>query len=537
MTKLDGTASRKPRWRMLVAILGLALVAEIVVWTTFSEDAAQQGINTTLVVILTGLLVLIWWTLLSRLPWKTRFLGLGVVVLVGLAFFTLFRFEGLTGAFVPQYGYRFAATSEEVATDAGASRSGGPTAIVGDRLEVTAADWPGFRGPHRDSIATQEVVRTDWNDNPPQQLWQREVGPGWSSFVVAGGYLFTQEQRGDDELVVAYRAECGEEVWTHANTVRHETFLGGTGPRATPTLFDSRLYALGATGILDCLDPLTGAKIWSRDIAADAGTQVPEYGYSGSPLVLDELVVVNPGHNSADSPGGRAVVAYDRTTGEIVWQGGGRKVGYAAPRLEVIDGEPQILIYSALGLGSHDPATGAELWWFDWKNSYGNNSIQPILTADDAVFISTEQTGSALLEPRKTADGWAVSARWERVNQFKLRYNGGILKDNHVYGLDGGILACFALDEGKRCWKKGRYRFGQILLLRDHLLVLAESGDVVLLDISPQGMEEVARFHAIDGRCWNHPVVHQGILYVRSDEEAASYDLRPTLQASDHGFP
>ncbi|MEM7352371.1 MAG: PQQ-binding-like beta-propeller repeat protein [Acidobacteriota bacterium] len=514
------TEAQKPRWWMLAVIVGLALLAEIIVWFVYSDDTMQQGIGLTTVVLVAGALLFIWWLFLSRLPWKTRLAGLGVLALLAVGFFSLFRFEGLSGAFVPQYGWRFGSGGESATAQSGA-RSASPSGS-GGRLEIAAADWPGFRGPQRDSLALREVVRTDWNDNPPKEQWRRPVGPSWSSFVAVGDYLFTQEQRGDDEVVVAWRAADGEEIWAHSNTARHETFLGGTGPRATPTLFDSRLYALGATGRLDCLDPLTGSLHWTRDIAADAGAKIPEYGYSGSPLVFGDVVVVNSG-----GPEGRAVTAYDRLSGEIAWQGGSRKAGYAAPRLETIGGEPQILMYSAIGLGGHDPTTGEELWWYEWKNGYANNSIQPILTADGGVFISTEQTGSALVDPRRNGDGWTVTPRWERENQFKLRYNGGVLKDNHVYGLDGGILACFALDEGKRCWKKGRFRFGQILLLRDHLLVLSENGDVVLLDISPEGMEEIARFHAIDGRCWNHPVVREGILYVRSDEEAASFDLRP----------
>ena len=227
----------------------------------------------------------------------------------------------------------------------------------------------------------------------------------------------------------------------------------------------------------------------------------------------------------APSPG--ALIAYHRETGDIVWRTGQRQAGYSAPRLDTLDGERQILLYSAWGVGGHDPETGEELWWYEWTNPYGTNSIQPIVTPDGGVFISTEASGSALVEPRKDGDQWTVTARWERPNVFKLRYNGGILEDGHVYGLDGGILAALRLADGERVWKRGRYRYGQLLRLRDHLLVQAESGDVVLVDVTPEGMTEVARFHAIDGRSWNHPVVNRGLLFVRSDEEAAVYDLRP----------
>ncbi len=541
------TEARKPRWWLLAAILLLAAIVELVVWNRTADEAANQMMSTLGVGFATAALVLIWWLLLSRVAWKIRFAGLAVVAIAVALFFALFRYESLGGDFVPRFAFRFSDSAEERAAKYFEARTTAEQtgAGRGGRLEVTADDWPGFRGPNRDGRALGEVVRTDWQENAPKALWRHQVGPGWSSFAVAGGLAFTQEQRGEDETIVAYRAETGEEVWAHANRVRHETFLGGVGPRATPMLYDSRLYALGATGILDCLDPLSGELLWSRDIAADAGTAIPEYGFAGSPLVAGDLVVVGPGRNipsrpgRADEKGGdpemyagtpAALIAYHRGTGEVVWKASERQAGYAAPRLETIDGEPQILLYSARGLGGHDPSTGEELWWFEWLNPFGNNAIQPIVTPDGGVFISTETTGSALLEPRKNGEGqgnaWTVTPRWERPNLFKLRYNGGVLKDGHVYGLDGGILAALDLAAGERKWKRGRYKYGQVLLLRDHRLVQAESGDVVLLDVSPEGMEEIARFHAVDGRSWNHPVVNRGLLFVRSDEEAACYDLR-----------
>ncbi len=528
------TETRRPRWWLLAAILIVAAIAEIVVWNRKADDAASQVMATWFVVLPTVALVLIWWLALSRVAWKIRLAGLAALALAVTLFFAAFRYEGFRGDFTPRFALRSSQPAEARAAEYFKAQTTAPASGAGGRLEVTAGDWPGFRGPDRDGRALGEAVRTDWDDNPPRALWRHRVGPGWSSFTVAGGLLFTQEQRGEDETVVAYRAETGEEVWTHANRVRHETFLGGAGPRATPTLHDSRLYALGATGILDCLDPLSGEPIWSRDMAADAATEQLDFGFAGSPLVFDDLVVVNPGKNLpsegdpemyAGTPPG-ALIAYHRLTGDVVWRTGQRQAGYAAPRLETIDGERQILLYSAHGLGGHDPSTGEELWWFEWINPFGTNAVQPIVTSGGGVFISTEATGSALVEPRRNGEAWTVTSRWERSNLFKLRFNGGVLKDGHVYGLDGGILAALDLGAGERKWKRGRYKYGQVLLLRDHLLVQAESGDVVLLDVSPEGMEEVARFHAVDGRSWNHPVVNRGLLFVRSDEEAACYDLR-----------
>ena len=405
-------------------------------------------------------------------------------------------------------------------------------AAVSEPLLAGAVDWPGFRGPNRDGKALHEVVRTNWSEEPPKLLWRQPVGPAWSSFAVVGDLAFTQEQREGFEVVVAYRAETGEEVWAHSNEGRHETGLGGIGPRATPTFYDGRLYALGATGDLDCLDPRTGELLWTRDILADAGTQPLDFGYAGSPLVYGDVVVVEPGLNVRQG-GDRSVyddtepgqlIAYDRLTGDIVWRAGKRQAGYTAPRLETLHGREQLLLFSGFGVGGYDPANGAELWWSGWENPYGTNSVQPIVLGD-SVFVSTEQTGSTLLDLDPSTTPWKVTSKWE-TPRYKLRYNGGVEQGGVIYGLNAGVLSALDPETGERLWKKGRYKFGQVLLLRDHLLVLAESGEVALVDISPDGMEELATFQAIEGRCWNHPVVRGGLLFVRSDQEAACYDLR-----------
>ena len=540
------SSNSSPRWWPAILILSIAAIAEICLWIYYSDNILQQVLTTWMVCLGTSAAIGFWWLFFSRLRWRTKFLGLASAVGAGIIFFSLFRYEGLGGDFKPIFSLRFEKTAEQKAADLHAGRPAHPTAQPSvddaEKLVATPRDWPGFRGANRDGLALREVVRRDWQQHPPEVLWRQSVGPAWSSFALVGDYLFTQEQRGEVEAVVAYDPKTGVEIWAHTNPGRHETFLGGIGPRATPTFHDSHLYALGATGILDCLEPTSGELIWSRNIAQDAGTEQLEFGFSGSPLVVDDLVVVNPGKNvptggdpamyEGSPPGG--MIAYHRLTGEIVWKTGSRKAGYGAPRVETLDGERQILVFKAWGLSGHDLATGDELWWWEFTNPYGTNAVQPILTQSGDIFISTETTGSALLDVSRKGQTWTVEPRWVRPNKMRLRFNGGVLQDNHVYGLDGGILSAFNLEDGTRAWKKGRYRFGQILMLKDVLLVLAENGDVALVEVSPQSMTEVARFHAIDGRCWNHPVVRDGYLYVRSDEEMACYDLRP-LSAAGSG--
>ncbi|MCH2209780.1 MAG: PQQ-like beta-propeller repeat protein [Fuerstiella sp.] len=467
------------------------------------------------------LLMLLWWTFLSGVCWKTRFRGLGIVAFGALLFVGVFRWEGQSGNFVPHFGLRFFPTAEEHAVQYFKSESGESASFtVSERLEITSDDWPGFGGIRQDQIVRNVTIRRDWDEKPPAVLWRHPVGPGWSSFAIVGQRAFTQEQRGEDEAVVCYDAATGKQIWLHTDRARFSDAASGAGPRATPTIHSSRLYALGATGILNCLDPVTGDCHWTRNIIEDAGTRLIEWGMAGSPLIYEDVVIVNPGGKTA------AVIAYDCLTGEQRWSGAGDRATYASPQIAELDGVPQVLIYCSTGLWAHAADSGKKLWSFPWTNMTRLNIAQPIVLPDKSVFISSGYGGgSALLSVTRSGDNWQVEPQWTRPDRFQLKFNGGIYRDGYVYGLDDGILSCFDLSIGQKTWKRGRYRFGQIVMVGDDLLVLTESGRVVLVEVTPETMTEVSAFQAIEGKTWNHPVVNRGRLYVRNGQEAACYDL------------
>ena len=392
----------------------------------------------------------------------------------------------------------------------------------------TPAEWPGFRGPNRDSVIHGVQIKTDWSASPPVEIWRRPIGPGWSSFAVHGDLLYTQEQRGDDEVVSCYRVSTGEPVWRHRDAIRFYESNGGAGPRATPTLSHGRVYTLGATALLNALDAGTGNVVWSHNAATDTGRKTPEWGFTSSPLVVDDIVIVAVSGTLA---------AYDAATGKPRWVGPQHGGSYSSPQLATIDGVAQILLLSAPGAVSVSPADGKLLWEHTWE---GGAIVQPALTADGGILINAMSAMGGIATRRlavaRRTGGWTVEERWTS-NGLKPYYSDFVVHKGHAYGFDGSILACIDLEDGKRKWKGGRYGTGQLVLLADQdvLLVTSEDGELALVRATPDQFTELARIPALNSKTWNHPVLIGDRLLVRNGEEMAAFrlSLAPAVTVSD----
>jgi len=400
------------------------------------------------------------------------------------------------------------------------------TAVAEKKAVETKAEWPGFRGPERDGIVHGVRINTDWSASPPVQIWRRPIGPGWSSFSVHGDLLYTQEQRGDDEIVACYRVSTGKPVWMHSDPVRFYESNGGAGPRATPTLDGNRVYAFGATGMLNVLDAATGKVIWSRNAATDTKRNVEMWGFSSSPLVLDDIVMVAVSGTLA---------AYDLETGKPRWIGPMHGGTYSSPMLATIDGVAQVLLLSPPGVVSVAPSDGKLLWQHAWD---GGAITQPALTADGDVLINAmSMTGGQGVRRLKVAHGsagWTAEERWTS-NGLKPYFNDFVVHKGHAYGFDGNILSCIDLEDGKRKWKGGRYGNGQLILLvdQDLLLVTSEEGELALVSATTDKFTEISRFPALNAKTWNHPVIVGDTLLVRNGEEMAAFRLTLLERATD----
>ena len=493
---------------------------------------------------------LVLWAATSRgLGTGMRRVAMVVAIFLACAFWTIVRTDGVSGEGGFVFSWRWIPTAEErllaqaetqptplpapvvtpeppkpaVAAAVEKPAAGAPSpavaAIPATPAPATVPEWPGFRGPNRDAVIRGVRIETDWTRSPPRELWQRPIGPGWSSFAVQGDLLFTQEQRGEEEIVACYRVSTGAPVWRHKDAARFYESNGGAGPRATPTLHNGRVYAFGATGILNVLDATSGALVWTRNLATDMKMEVPYWGFTSSPLVIDDLVII-----AASSK----LAGYELASGKLRWYGPARGGSFSSPHRATIDGVVQVLLLSGNGATSVAPATGDVLWEHEWKE--GTVVVQPALLPDGDVLINaaTAMGGSGVrrLHASRTGTGWTVEERWTS-NGLKPYFNDFVIHKGHAYGFDGNIMSSINLTDGKRNWKGGRYGAGQVVLLADQdlLLVLAEEGDFALVAASADKFTEIARVPGIEGKTWNHPVVVGDLLLVRNGEQMAAFRL------------
>ncbi|MFK7778822.1 MAG: PQQ-like beta-propeller repeat protein [Gimesia sp.] len=524
---------RKLRWKWGLGVFLVGIFAIIYQWIQLAPDRTYQVIAVYFGIrnLLIGMLV--WWLFISGVSWKTCFKGLLGTAIVFVLFFSLLRVERFEGDMVPRFQIRFLPTSEQRAekyfeqTENNSEAKINPAKVA---LNRSPGDWPAYRGTNRDGVVHDQKIRTDWKLEPPQLLWKHPVGSGWGSFCIVGDRAFTQEQRGEKEFVVCYDALNGKQIWTHHNEVRFSEIWGGVGPRATPSFHDGLLYSMGATGILNCLKAGTGELVWSQEILKEGEKINLQWGMSGSPLIWDNLVIVNQGIAKSGSDN-QSVIAFDRLTGKEVWSGGTQKTSYSSPQISVINGQPQLLIFHSKGLEGFTPGEGKSLWFYPWSNHAGVNVAQPIIIGESSLFLGAGYgSGSARISIKQSEEAeekMDVIEDWNSKS-LKLKFNSAVVRDGFVYGLDEGVLTCLNLETGKRVWKRGRYGYGQMILVEDNLLILAEDGRVELVKADPESYTQVAAFQAIEGQTWNHPALAHGRLFVRNSEEAACYDISST---------
>ncbi|MFN7874888.1 MAG: PQQ-binding-like beta-propeller repeat protein [Pirellula sp.] len=460
----------------------------------------------------------------SRLPVMKRTWIALLVGFLGAAFSLGLKNDGAWGDFSFGLSWRFRATPEET--------------FLADKLEKSQASetttrlpvlephgdflssWAGFRGNARDSVVRGVSFKKDWESSPPVEEWRRMVGPGWSSFAVSGNALLTLEQRGEEETVVCYEVSSGKQFWATPTLSRFFDGLGGLGPRGTPAIAGGNIYAFGAEGWLSKLDGATGKILWQVDVRTIANRKPPEWGYSGSPLVHGELVYVH-----AAGKEDKGLLAFETETGRLRWSAAVDDQSYSSPHVIKLFDREYLGMMTGRGLSLLELESGDVAMDYEF-NTIGYRALQPAVIEDNKIIISNEVMGTRLVQV-EMADGKLQAKEVWTSRNLKPDFNDLVVHKGFLYGYDGAILTCIDLTDGKRKWKGGRYGKGQMLLIADsnQIVVLSETGELVLLEAAPEKHTERFKIQAIDGKSWNHLAISGDRLFLRNAIEAVCYKL------------
>lgn len=450
----------------------------------------------------------------------------------------LVRIDSFRGDRTPRFAWRWLPTTEErLRSYFTAHREQPKRDHAAGRMQLHShgADFCGLLGTDRTGSLVGRSLSKQWERHPPRQLWAHPVGLGWSSFAGAGDFAVTMEQRDDRECMVAYHARTGEELWQAATFARF-TSEHGDGPRSTPLIVGERVIGCGATGNVRCVDLITGNVLWEYNVFREASEAPPHFGWVCSPIQIGNMLLVTPGGASSG-----ALLCLDLESGNELWRAGTAPASYASPIVSTLCGTLQILVFHGEGLEAFD-TTGHSLWFFPWRtqgDSMVNVAPPVVIDRGDILdgsyarvaITSGYDMGTALLSISKSEGGWNATAQWTS-KQLKSKFSNVVAYKDHLYGLDNGILTCLRLSDGSRVWKQGRYGHGQILRVDQFLLVQCESGEIALVEATPNPPNELGRFRALEDKTWNHAALIDNILLVRNDHESAAY-LLPTVLRID----
>lgn len=407
-------------------------------------------------------------------------------------------------------------------------------------ISTFAGDWGQYRGPSHNGISTESIAK--WPDAGPKQLWKVPMNAGFSSISVAEGIASTLVLREKDgaprEHVVALDANTGKELWAAPLAVGKydrggddgtPENKGGDGPRSTPTIDGGKIYVLDARLSLFCFDTKTGKQTWARDLAADHKAGINRWQSAASPVIEGDLIFVAGGGE------GQALLAIDKNSGKTVWKAESDAITHATPTIGTIHGQQQVIFFTQKGLVSCEPKTGKVFWRHPYNFSV-STAASPVIAGDIVYCSAGYGVGAGAARITKSGESWKAEEIWrERGNKLANHWSTPIIKDGYLYGMfqfkeyGSGALKCVDVKSGKEVWAQPNFGPGNVTLVGDKLVALSDAGDLVLINPSPEKYSELARFRAVDGKCWSTPTVANGRVYVRSSKEGACYDVSSRL--------
>lgn len=510
--------------------MGAFALIPIVRWALYETDHQFANIGTAICLVTAIVSWLIAFLRLSNA--KVRWIGLSALACLGLVLLSLFEFRGFTGELLPTFRYRFQSSVPSHLFSNTPSHMAEHGALV---EEANAASFRQFLGDERTGVINSSSLRLDWKENPPTPIWRIPTGAGWAGLCVANGYVWTLFQDEDREAIACIELISGREKYRRSFMGKHYEPLGGTGPRSTPTWFDGKVILQTATGVVACLEAVSGDVLWEVDILSlgfesqSKSESAIKWGRSGSPLVvevLDRQLVVVPFGGDKEGENARSLIALDLRSGNEVWRSGAHQISYASPTLLHLDGQPQIVSVNEGYASGHDPSSGSLLWETDWPSHSNTDacSSQPVRVGPREILLSKGYAAGAKLVRVQSTEAnrsWSVETVWKNHRVLKTKLTNAIYREGRLYGLSDGILECVDAATGERVWRKGRYGQGQCLIVNDHLLVTTEMGKLVLVQL--EDGEKIYEQAVLDGVCWNYPAVAGPFVLVRNGTEIVCF--------------
>ena len=392
-------------------------------------------------------------------------------------------------------------------------------ALVSFAATISADDWPFWRGRALDGVSHETGWSTTWPTEGPKRLWKASVGIGFSSVAVLEGRLFTLGNRNETDTVYAFDAETGKELWKHSYACPLDAIYYEGGPGSTPTVDADRVYTLSKRGHLFCFASATGKVLWQKNLMEEVHAGKPRWGFAGSPLVIEDRVIVNVGE---------AGTALDKKTGRVLWTSATNATGYATPIPFMSGADRCVAIFSGKALIATQISDGKEQWRFPWVEKWDLNAPDPLLIGDK-LFISTLALGCALLR----LDFSGPSVVWQNKN-LANHFNCGVHLNGFIYGIHGNTdepdkdLRCIEVSTGEVKWKQIGFGLGSLMAADGKLIVLSDRGELAVAPASPAGFKPIARAQVLGGKCWTTPVLANGRVYCRNAEGTlVCLDVRP----------
>lgn len=571
---VTGSASRPPadpthekpflRRAAISAAIGFALIA-VVQYFAPEFDYQFAFLGCLAIGLISAVLTLYFLQRAAHRAGRTWLVPLTTLA-IGIVFASLVKVRTMSGEMIPQLGWRFSTrdipklqttpaapiapnesgSATEIATDSETENAG--DGATPDKNAMRATDeapdtlvvqWGQFLGNDRNGTIEERPFSIPQSTDEIETLWNIGIGGGWSSFAVAGEFAVTLEQREDRECVTAYRVSDGELLWIVDHEATHTHPLGEAGPRSTPAILDGRVYAQGATGMVWCLDLVTGHVIWDADLLKLAGWDQTEsevavtWGRSGSPLLVDGLCVL-PYGGKVDS-GARSLIALDVESGSVRWTAGEDQISYASPQLLTLAGVRQIVSVNEASITGHTVDSGEQLWQTDWagQSNGGANCAAVIGAGKDRFLVGKGYGGGSALieiEASPSGEGFVAEDVWRSNRVMKTKFNHAVIRDGVAYGISNGALQAMEIETGDRLWeqsRRSRSGQGQVILAGDTLIVQEEMGDVLLVAADPAEYRELLRIDALQHKTWNVPSLAGNVLLVRNAVQAMAFRLPP----------